>query len=77
MVNLVGKVRVSPLRPRCVLASGVATVFSAPARIMMKKEYLVDSILATTTTQNYVDGQQNDKNPYCLEIEVQLQPLML
>lgn len=43
MVNLVGKVRVSPLRPRCVLASGVATVFSAPARIMMKKECLVDS----------------------------------
>lgn len=43
MVNLVGNVRVSPLRPRCVLASGVATVFSAPARIMMKKECLVDS----------------------------------
>lgn len=43
IVNLVGKVRVSPLRPRCVLANGVATVFSAPARIMMKKEYLVAS----------------------------------
>lgn len=38
-----GKDSVSPLRPRCVLASGVATVFSAPARIMTKKEYLVDS----------------------------------
>lgn len=42
-VNLVGKVSVSPFRPQCVLANGVATVFSAPARIMMKNEYLVAS----------------------------------
>lgn len=47
-MNLVGKARVSPLRPRCVLASGVATVFSAPARIMMKKEYLVASEVIKT-----------------------------
>lgn len=43
IVNVVGNARVSPLRPRWVLAKGVATVFSAPARIMTKKEYLVDS----------------------------------
>ncbi len=43
MVSLVGKASVSPLRPRCVLANGVATVFSAPARIMMKNECLVAS----------------------------------
>lgn len=30
-VNVVGNVMVSPLRPQCVLAKGVATVFSAPA----------------------------------------------
>lgn len=52
MVNLVGKARVSPLRPRCVLANGVATVFSAPARIMIKKEYLVASEI--TKRQNDV-----------------------
>lgn len=45
MVNVVGNARVSPLRPRWVLAKGVATVFSAPARIMTKKEYLVDSAI--------------------------------
>ncbi|TNN75420.1 hypothetical protein EYF80_014232 [Liparis tanakae] len=38
MVNLVGNAKVSPLRPWCVLARGVATVFSAPARIIMKNE---------------------------------------
>lgn len=43
MVNFVGNARVSPLRLRCVPAKGVATVFSAPARIMMKKECLVES----------------------------------
>lgn len=53
MVNLVGKVRVSPLRPRCVLANGVATVFSAPARIMMKKECLVDSELIQNNIDNH------------------------
>lgn len=41
--KFVGKVSVSPLRPRCVLAKGVATVFSAPALIITKKECLVDS----------------------------------
>lgn len=45
-VNLVGKVSVSPLRPRCVLANGVATMFSAPARMMMKNECLVPSEMA-------------------------------
>lgn len=43
-VNLVGKLKVSPVRPRWVLARGVATVVSAPARIRMKNEYLVDSV---------------------------------
>lgn len=42
-VNLVGKVSVSPLRPRWVLANGVATMFCAPARMMMKNECLVAS----------------------------------
>ena len=37
MVNLVEKVSASPLRALRVLASGVATMFSAPARIMRKK----------------------------------------
>lgn len=37
MVNLVEKVIASPLIALLVLARGVATVFSAPARIMMKK----------------------------------------
>lgn len=48
MVNLVGKVRVSPLRPRCVVAKGVATMFSGPALIMMKNECLVDSEIMKT-----------------------------
>lgn len=60
MVNLVGNAKVSPLRPWCVLARGVATVFSAPARIITKNECLVDSEIigriilttsSTTTTQ--------------------------
>ena len=55
-MNLVGKVRVSPLRPRCVLANGVATVFSAPARSMMKKECLVDSEIIKI--QNNIDNHQ-------------------
>lgn len=41
--NLVGNVSVSPLRPRWVLANGVATMFCAPARMMMKNECLVAS----------------------------------
>lgn len=50
IVNLVGKVRVSPLRPRCVVAKGVATMFSAPALIMMKNECLVDSEIMETNS---------------------------
>lgn len=42
-VNLVGKLRVSPLRPLCVLAKGMATLVSAPASIRTKKECLVES----------------------------------
>lgn len=59
MVNFVVKVRVSPLRPRCVLANGVATVFSAPARIMTKKECLVDS--KTIKGKNHIANHQKNK----------------
>lgn len=59
MVNFVVKVRVSPLRPRCVLANGVATVFSAPARIIMKKECLVDSGIIK---RKHIDNHEYDKH---------------
>lgn len=70
MVNLVGKARVSPLSPRWVLAKGVATVFSAPARIIRKKECLVDS---ETTSIKTVSALQrcfkNNKVPGCERLE--------
>ena len=43
MVNFVLKESASPLSPLRVLAKGVATMFSAPALIMMKKKWLEDS----------------------------------
>lgn len=66
MVKVVGNARVSPLRPRWVLAKGVATVFSAPARIMMKKEYLVDSAIIERQKDINSKTWEDDRNlQYC------------
>lgn len=53
-----GKVSVSPLSPQWVLERGVATVFSAPARIRMKKECFIESEIEIGDDRNKMEVPQ-------------------